>query len=59
MHSGKKTINTAQDIGEVYKELGFKVHENIVEDKMPDNKSHPSSSKRRKNDRILFMINKK
>jgi DNA modification methylase len=59
MHSGKKTINTAQDISEVYKELGFKVHENIVEDKMPDNKSHPSSSKRRKNDRILFMINKK
>ena len=59
MHSGKKTINTAQDIGEVYKELGFKVHENIVEDKMPDNKSHPSSSKRRKNDRILFMTNKK
>ena len=59
LHSGKKIINTAQDIGKVYKELGFKVHENIIEDKMPDNKSHPSAFKRRKNDRILFMINKK
>lgn len=59
LHSGNKIINTAEDIGKVYKELGFKVHENIIEDKMPDNKSHPSAYKRQKNDRILFMINQK
>lgn len=59
MHSGKKTINTAEDVGKLYKDLGFKVSSKIVEDKMPDNKAHPSAYKRQKNDRILFMVNKK
>ena len=59
MFSGKKTINTAEDIGKLYKNLGFKVSSKIIEDKMPTNKAHPSTSKRQKNDRILFMVNKK
>jgi len=59
VHTTKKIINTAMDIAEVYKNIGFDVHDNIIEDKMPDNKSHPSAYKRRKLDRILFMINKK
>ena len=59
LHLGKKIVNTAEDIGQVYKDIGFKVHNKIIEDRMPDNKSHPSACKRRKNDRILFMVNKK
>ena len=59
LHLGKKVVNTAEDIGQVYKDIGFKVHNKIIEDRMPDNKSHPSAYKRRKNDRILFMVNKK
>ena len=59
VHTPNKTVNTAYDISQVYKEIGFEIHDNIIEDKMPDNKSHPSSFKRRKSDRILFMINKK
>lgn len=59
VHLSKKTINTASDIAELYKKLGFTIYEKIIEDKMPDNKSHPSSYKRRKLDRILIMKNKK
>ena len=53
-HSGKKIINTAEEIGNIYSEIGFKI-KNIIEDKMPTNKAIPTNVKRKKSDRILIM----
>jgi len=56
--NGKKIINTAQEVGNVYERLGFSVL-GITDDWMPTNKALPSSFKRKKLDRFLVMINDK
>lgn len=56
LHKGNKVINTAEEIMEVYNNIGFKTHE-IIEDAMPINKCVPSSYKRLKMDRIMIMTN--
>ena len=58
LHSGKKIINTAKEISEAYKALGFITH-GVIDDAMPVNKAIPNSHKRNKLDRILVMTNGK
>ncbi len=53
-YSGKKVINTAEEIGNIYSDIGFKTIE-IIKDDMPTNKAIPSKKKRAKSDRILIM----
>ena len=54
LHSGKTVINTAHEIQEAYKDIGFKSH-GIVDDWMPTKKCVPSTIKRKKLDRILIL----
>ncbi|HUU87966.1 MAG TPA: DNA methyltransferase [Candidatus Glassbacteria bacterium] len=62
VHTGKKTINTAEDIGHLFNEIGFVVH-GIVRDEIPASRTtivkfggeDAIQRKRRKNDRILIM----
>ncbi len=56
LHTGKKVINTAEEVKMIYETLGFKTH-GIIEDVMPTNKCVPSNYKRSKLDRILVMTN--
>ena len=56
LHSGKKIVNTAEEVGKVYKKIGFKVHA-IIDDAMPTNKAIPTNIKRQKLDRIMIMTN--
>jgi tRNA G10 N-methylase Trm11 len=55
---GKKVINTAQEVGNVYEGLGFSII-GMTEDWMPKNKAIPSSFKREKLDRFLLLLNNK
>ncbi len=57
LHSGKNIINTAENISNIYHDIGFKTHK-IIEDSMPINKAIPSKIKRKKSDRILIMEKK-
>ena len=56
LHTGKKVINTAEEVKKIYEKVGFKTH-GIIEDVMPTNKCVPSIYKRSKMDRILVMTN--
>ena len=58
LHIGKNIINTALEISNEYKKIGFRTIE-IIEDAMPINKCVPSIYKRLKLDRILIMVNDK
>jgi hypothetical protein len=58
MNSGKRNINTSQEVGKVYENLGFSIL-GITDDWMPINKALPSSFKRKKLDRFLVMRNNK
>lgn len=58
LNQGKKNINTAKEVGNVYESLGFSVI-GITDDWMPTNKALPSSFKRKKLDRFLVMTNDK
>lgn len=56
LHSGKKIINTAEEVSKIYENIGFQVHA-VIEDAMPTTKCIPSNFKRQKLDRILIMTN--
>jgi len=56
--SGKKLVNTAEEIEKLYTEMGFITH-GIIDDWMPTNRSIPSNHKRKKLDRILILENAK
>ena len=56
LHTGKKVINTAEEVKKIYETIGFKTY-GIIEDVMPKNKCVPSIYKRSKMDRILVMTN--
>lgn len=59
MHLTKKTLNTAKDVGELYKnELGFEILR-IVNDEIPRRKATYQNSHKKKLDRVIVLRNRK